>query len=181
MSARILVVDDDHAFAAALTRAFVRRGHAAEAAHDHDGALRTLAAFAPTHVVVDLKIGGDDGLILLAELRAAHPDLPILLLTGYASIATAVEAIKRGASDYLAKPADANAILRALALAPPLPEASDDADDRPLPWNRVEWEHIQRVLREQGGNIAATARALGMHRRTLQRKLQKRAPLSPET
>lgn len=181
MSARILVVDDDVVFAGALVRSFERRGHRAMAAHDRVDALAALAPFAPSHVVLDLKLGADDGMILLGELRARRPDLPVLLLTGYASIATAVEAIKRGASDYLAKPVDALAILRALGLAPSRQSAPTAVEaDRPLPWNRVEWEHIQRVLQDHEGNIAATARALGMHRRTLQRKLQKRAPPNPD-
>ncbi len=180
MSARILVVDDDAVFASTLVRSFERRGHRAFAAHDRAGALAALASFAPGHVVLDLKLGADDGMMLLGELRARRPDLPVLLLTGYASIATAVEAIKRGASDYLAKPVDAQAILRALGLAPPQTTRMGANEERPLPWNRVEWEHIQRVLQDHGGNIAATARALGMHRRTLQRKLQKRAPPNPD-
>lgn len=180
MSARILVVDDDAVFAAALVRSFERRGHVAMAASDRAAALAAAVTFAPSHVVLDLKLGADDGLIVLGDLLDRHPGLPVLLLTGYASIATAVEAIKRGACDYLAKPVDAPAILRALALAPPLPAGAGVDEDRPLPWNRVAWEHIQRVLQDHGGNIAATARALGMHRRTLQRKLQKRAPPNPD-
>jgi len=102
------------------------------------------------------------------------PELRVLLLTGYASIATAVESIKQGADDYLAKPADAAAVLRALGLleADELPPPG--LADTLTPWNRLEWEHLQRALSEHGGNVAATARALGMHRRTLQRKLAKR-------
>lgn len=176
MSARILVVDDDAAFAAALVRSFTRRGFEAQSASDSDAALRLHGAFAPTHVVLDLKLGADDGLFVLDALHQRDPELPVLLLTGYASIATAVDAIKRGAADYLAKPVDAGTILRALDLAAPRPATDEPPEDKPMAWNRVEWEHIQRVLREQQGNIAATARALGMHRRTLQRKLQKRAP-----
>jgi two-component system, response regulator RegA len=180
MTARILVVDDDRMFAAALVRSFSRRGFVAYAAHDMIAALQALDDFAPSHVVLDLKLGADDGLIVLARMRERSPDLPILLLTGYASITTAVESIKRGAMNYLPKPADAAAILRALGLTAPLPAAADPMD-KPLAWNRVEWEHIQRVLHEHGGNIAATARALGMHRRTLQRKLHKRAPQPLDT
>jgi two-component system response regulator RegA len=178
MSARILVVDDDVAFATVLARSLERRGQGASVAHDLASALRALDDIEPSHVVLDLKLGNDDGLIVLGELLRRRPDLVVLLLTGYASIATAVEAIRRGALDYLAKPVDANAVLRALRLEPAQASTDASAVARPLPWNRVEWEHIQRVLHEHEGNIAATARALGMHRRTLQRKLQKRAPTS---
>jgi len=177
-AARILVIDDDTVFANVLARSLQRRGQSALAAHSIAGALAAGSEFAPTHIVLDLKLGADDGLLALPELLARWPLARVLLLTGYASIATAVAAIKRGAHDYLAKPADAAQVLRALGLgADTDTEAVVETEaDRPLAWNRVAWEHIQRVLQEQGGNIAATARALGMHRRTLQRILRKRAP-----
>ena len=129
--------------------------------------------------VLDLKLGADNGLALIPELKALRPGLRILLLTGYASIATAVEAIKRGADDYLAKPVDADAIVNAL-LAAQSPEkhhggaTGDKAlPHAPPPLKRLEWEHIHRVLAECEGNISETARRLGLHRRTLQRKLAK--------
>jgi two-component system response regulator RegA len=127
--------------------------------------------------VLDLKLGEENGLRLIPELRELVPDLRILLLTGYASIATAVEAIKRGAHDYLAKPVDADAVVRALLegsdTAPQGEDEVIDAPEAPLALRRLEWEHIQRVLTECDGNISETARRLGMHRRTLQRKLSK--------
>jgi two-component system response regulator RegA len=120
-------------------------------------------------------LGEENGLSLLEPLLQRRPGLKVLLLTGYASIATAVEAIKLGASDYLAKPVDTAAVLAALGL---VERAQAREPEQPLALNRVQWEHIQRVLRDHDGNISATARALGMHRRTLQRKLGKRPPRS---
>jgi two-component system response regulator RegA len=125
--------------------------------------------------VLDLKLGDENGLRLIPELQALVPEIRVLLLTGYASIATAVEAIKRGAHDYLSKPVDADAVVRALLDGDT--NAGDDelidAPEAPLALRRLEWEHIQRVLTECDGNISETARRLGMHRRTLQRKLSK--------
>ncbi len=125
--------------------------------------------------MLDLKLGEDNGLRLIPELHSLVPDLRVLLLTGYASIATAVEAIKRGAHDYLAKPVDADAVVRALLDGDNDSDDNDppDAPEQPLALRRLEWEHIQRVLTECDGNISETARRLGMHRRTLQRKLSK--------
>ena len=169
---RILVIDDDAVFAGVLARSLQRRGFEAEAAGSTAAALQALQRFAPTHAVLDLMLGSEDGLIALQHLLQRKPDLVVLLLTGYASIATAVEAIKRGAANYLCKPADADDVLTALL--------SEHADldslvpENPMSVDRLQWEHIQRVLAEHEGNISATARALGMHRRTLQRKLQKR-------
>lgn len=170
----ILVVDDDANFGRVLVRSLQRRGFTARAATGADAALAACDVAAPTHAVLDLRLGpGDDGLRLMRRLRERVPTLRVLLLTGYASIATAVESIKQGADDYLAKPADAAAVLRALGLADDVPAALEPPD-APTPWHRLEWEHLQRALAEHGGNVAATARALGMHRRTLQRKLGKR-------
>lgn len=174
--ARILVIDDNPVFAAVLARSLVRAGHHARAVGDTAAALAALESFQPSHAVLDLMLGREDGLRLLQELRARRGELTVLLLTGYASIATAVEAIRRGARDYLAKPVDAGAVLHALGLGPPSSVSAEAPT--PVPWNRLQWEHIQRVLQEQGGNVSATARALGMHRRTLQRKLVKRPPRS---
>lgn len=171
----ILVVDDDASFGRVLARSLQRRGFAARAVAGVEEALAACEHSPPTHAVLDLMLGGgDDGLRLMRRLRERVPGLRVLLLTGYASIATAVEAIKQGAADYLAKPADAAAVLRALGLGEAEPGEPMPETPRPIPWNRIEWEHIQRVLAEHRGNVAATARALGMHRRTLQRKLAKR-------
>jgi two-component system response regulator RegA len=122
--------------------------------------------------VVDLRLATDSGLRLIPPLIAAHPGIRILLLTGYASIATAVEAIKLGAVHYLPKPAGVDDILQALGRSEGDPDAP--APEEPMSVDRLEWEHIQKVLAENDGNLSATARALKMHRRTLQRKLAKR-------
>ena len=167
----ILVVDDDPTFNAVLVRALGRRDMAARGVTGPDAALAAIAEAPPERVVLDLNLAGASGLNLIAPILAANPDCRIVVLTGYASIATAVDAIKLGAAQYLAKPVEVDAILAAFQHEPagdaPPPEAS------PLSVDRLEWEHIQRVLREHDGNISATARALKMHRRTLQRKLSK--------
>lgn len=173
MNAPLLLIDDDTAFTTVLARALGRRGHACLLAADATTAL-ALARQPLSGIVLDLRLGSDNGLALVEPLRALQPEAPILLLTGYASIATAVEAIKRGASDYRPKPVSADEVLRALFGAgededgPPLPP------EAPLHPRRLEWEHLQRVLAEHGGNVSAAARALGMHRRSLQRKLAKK-------
>lgn len=174
---KLLIVDDDETFSRVLSRALASRGFAVETAADADGAIVAARRQRPTFCVLDLKLGENNGLRLIPELKAIVPDMRILLLTGYASIATAVEAIKRGAHDYLAKPVDADAVARALLDGDGGESDGEDpaaeAPDAPLPLRRLEWEHIQRVLTECDGNISETARRLGMHRRTLQRKLAK--------
>ncbi len=172
---KLLIVDDDDTFSRVLSRALTSRGFAVETADDADSAIVTARRQRPAFCVLDLKLGENNGLNLIADLKAIVPDMRVLLLTGYASIATAVEAIKRGAHDYLAKPVDADAVARALldGDGEETAEAAPDAPDAPLPLRRLEWEHIQRVLTECDGNISETARRLGMHRRTLQRKLSK--------
>jgi two-component system response regulator RegA len=169
----VLVVDDDQRFAITLATALARRGYVAHVAHDASAALATAEAQKPSAAIVDLKLGSDDGLALIEPLRRAHPHMRILVLTGYASIATAVKAIKRGADDYLAKPVTAGAVAAVLEREA-RPESGDPAAPlEPMSPRRLEWEHIQRVLTEHDGNISATARTLRMHRRTLQRKLGK--------
>lgn len=172
----VLVVDDDERFAMTLATALARRGHVAHVAHDAAAALTAARNKEPDAAIVDLKLGADDGLALIEPLRRAHPRMRIVVLTGYASIATAVKAIKLGADDYLAKPVTANAVAAVLERGT-RQEAADERETAPLePMSprRLEWEHIQRVLAEQDGNISATARTLRMHRRTLQRKLAKK-------
>jgi two-component system response regulator RegA len=168
----LLLVDDDVTFTTVLSRALSKRGFAVTVAHDVPSALQLARAAPPEYAVVDLKMPGDSGLMLIQALTALDQETRIVMLTGYASIATAVEAIKLGAIHYLAKPADADEIVAAFE------RASGDAGiavtASPLSVNRLEWEHIQKVLNEHEGNISATARALKMHRRTLQRKLGKR-------
>lgn len=171
--ARILLVDDDEDFLRMLARALVRRGMEVMTASGPEEARHILAEACTDHAVLDLKLAQSSGLALIQEFKAACPAMKIVMLTGYASIATAVEAVKLGAVNYLAKPATVDEILATLdkaegGVAPAL------EDPKPLSVDRLEWEHIQRVLAEHDGNISATARALNMHRRTLQRKLGKK-------
>jgi len=170
----VLVIDDDVVFAGVLVRALAARGFAARAAHSARDALAALRNEPTQYAVLDLKLGADNGLMLIPELKAAAPALRLLLLTGYASIATAVESIKRGADNYLAKPVDADAVVAAL-LGGPHEGAAPPATPAAAPsLKRLEWEQIQRMLAACGGNVSEAARRLGMHRRTLQRKLGKR-------
>lgn len=167
----ILIIDDDSAFAAVLARSLARRGLTVVQAASATAALQALQS-PPDGIILDLNLAGDSGLLLLPQLLAAAPAARVLVLTGYASIATAVEAVKLGAVNYLAKPATVDDILAALgqlAANPALPVAS-----QPMSLKRMSWEHLQRVLAEHDGNVSATARALGMHRRSLQRMLAKR-------
>ena len=168
-----LVIDDDPSFNAILVRTLERRGHPARGALDTGEALALAREIVPHRVVLDLNLNGSSGLALIPELLAINADCRIVVLTGYASIATAVDAIKLGAIQYLAKPVEIEAIIGAFE-NDEMPDLGLPASDAPLSVDRLEWEHIQRVLNENEGNISATARALKMHRRTLQRKLSKR-------
>lgn len=169
----LLLVDDDPVFATVAARGLGRRGFAVRVAHDGATALATFDAATP-YVLLDLSLGNESGLALVPRLKAINPTTRILVLTGYASIASAVEAIKLGAEDYLTKPADLDSVVSALlGQGPGIPSGQSGRPD-PLSVDRLEWEHIQRVLHDHEGNISATARALKMHRRTLQRKLTKR-------
>ena len=170
---RFVVIDDDPAFNRVLTRALAQRGFNVFGAQEPETALDLARAHEPEYVVLDLNIAGSSGLRLIEPLLAVNPDCRILVLTGYASIATTVDAIKLGATQYLAKPADVDAILKALH-ATDVIISEEEMASGPMSVDRLEWEHIQRVLAENDGNISATARALKMHRRTLQRKLAKR-------
>lgn len=165
-----LLVDDDAVFSSVLARVLVRRGHQAVTAINGQQALARCSETAIDRVVLDLKLETESGLSILQQLRAMQPDIDVVILTGYSSISTAVEAIKMGASNYLCKPAGADEIIAAFEKT----EGMVEVQDSPPSVSRLEWEHIQRVLKENDGNISATARSLGMHRRTLQRKLQKR-------
>ena len=168
----LLLVDDDEAFRKVLTRAMERRGYAVTAASDVPQALAAAQSQSPEYAVVDLKMPGESGLVLIEKLIELDPNTRIVMLTGYASIATAIEAIKLGATHYLAKPVDADEVVSALNKTEG--NSALDVADSPLSVDRLEWEHIQRVLAEHEGNVSATARALKMHRRTLQRKLGKK-------
>jgi two-component system response regulator RegA len=178
MSRQFLIIDDDETFASVLARSISRKGYQTHIANDGVTALALLRNKAITHVVLDLKLSETTGLQLLPQLLSIQPELQVVMLTGYASVATTVEAIKQGASNYLSKPATVEEILAAFDIDSKQ-EGADQAtheslEDAPLSVQRVEWEYIQRQLLANNNNVAATARALGMHRRTLQRKLQKR-------
>ncbi|GAB1235643.1 response regulator transcription factor [Ferrigenium sp. UT5] len=167
----LLLVDDDDTFRGVLKRALEKRGYAVSDADSVETALPLVEANPPEFAVIDLKMNGASGLVLVQRLHELDPNTRIVMLTGYASIATAVEAIKLGATQYLSKPANAAEIVAAFGH-----HASSDTafDAHPATIDRLEWEHINRVLQEQHGNISATARLLNLHRRTLQRKLAKR-------
>jgi two-component system response regulator RegA len=168
----LLVVDDDEVFRARLARAFRERGYAVREAASTERALALARQESPELAVVDLRMPGAGGLELVRGLHDHDPTTRIVVLTGYGSIATAVEAMRLGATHYLAKPADADDLLAAFARAAPDEPAPER--DHPVPsLARVEWEHIQRVLSDCGGNISEAARRLGLHRRSLQRKLAK--------
>jgi len=178
MNEAILLVEDDATFSATLARALKRRGYEVVVAATPEAALESAQAEAPDWIVLDLNLAGASGMGLIPKLRDSLPEARIVVLTGYASISTAVDAIKLGAVQYLAKPVDVDTLLRAfshtLEVPSPAGAASAAPPAVPMSVDRMEWEHIQRVLREHQGNISATARALNMHRRTLQRKLLKR-------
>jgi two-component system response regulator RegA len=169
---RILLVDDDVTFTEVMARGFSKRGFEVKTCHTAEQALAGCQHWQPSHILLDLNMPGVSGLVILPELLQAAPRAALVVLTGYSSIATAVEATRAGALDYLCKPATIGEVLRAFARDNDAQVPAVAAD--PPSVERLEWEHIQRVLAENEGNISATARALGMHRRTLQRKLQKR-------
>jgi two-component system response regulator RegA len=169
----LLLVDDDAPLRRSLQRAMERRGFVVYAAESLQAGLNLAHSVKPEYAVVDLRLEDGSGLDLVRRLRELHPRVRIVILTGYGNIATAVAAVKAGAVDYLAKPADADEVINALlatgAGLPPPPE-------NPMSADRVRWEHIQRVFEQCNRNVSETARRLNMHRRTLQRILNKRAP-----
>ncbi|OUS09438.1 two-component system response regulator [Gammaproteobacteria bacterium 53_120_T64] len=169
---RYLIVDDDEIFADTLARSLQRRGPTCYVANDEVRALELCRLHRPSRAILDLKLLNYSGLHLIEQLKAIDNTIAIVILTGYSSIPTAVEAIKLGAKNYLCKPAGLGDILSAFDAN--AGNADSPLAEQPPSVNRLEWEHIQRILQENDGNISATARALGMHRRTLQRKLQKR-------
>lgn len=168
----LLLVDDDPVFCEVLAGALRNRGFAVTVAHDVEQGLLAAQQQPPAFAVIDLNMPGASGLKLISHLHDLDAHTRIVVLTGYASIATAVEAIKLGATHYLAKPADANEILA--ALQPCGGNTETQIPEQPISCKRLEWEHIQKILVECEGNVSAAARKLGMHRRTLQRKLSKR-------
>ena len=169
---KLLLVDDDEVFLGVLGKAMSNRGFDVIPATGISGAVSQAKKSIPTMAVVDLKLEGESGLDLIPQLVEINPDMNIIVLTGYSSIATAVTAIKRGASDYLSKPVTAGDVIKALSGELPAKDVLEDFS--PMSIERLEWEHIQKVLKENDGNISATARSLGMYRRTLQRKLAKK-------
>ena len=171
----ILLVDDDQVFRTRLGQALHARGHEVRTAGSADEALALAQAESPEYAVVDLKMPGRGGLQLLAELKALDPSTSVLVLTGYGSIATALEAVRRGALDYLAKPVDADELLAAFGRAKGAPTPLPEEAATPT-LARAEWEHIQRVLADCEGNVSEAARRLGLHRKSLQRKLHKYPP-----
>jgi two-component system response regulator RegA len=168
----VLIVDDDAMFCEVLADALQDRGYQVSTAHSVEDGLALAREADPEYAIIDLRLGQESGLVLAERLHALDENTRMVILTGYASIATAVEAIKLGAVHYLAKPADADEILSALHKDEG--DATVPLSDTPLSVRRLEWEHLQKVLNECDGNISAAARKLRMHRRTLQRKLAKR-------
>lgn len=171
--ASLLLVDDDEVFVTRLGRAMEKRGFEVRTALSVAEAQRLLIEKTPAYAVIDLRLEDGNGLDVVEALRDRREDARIVVLTGYGAIATAVAAVKMGATDYLAKPADANEVMAALLSSgeqlPPPPE-------NPMSADRVRWEHIQRVFEQCDRNVSETARRLHMHRRTLQRILAKRGP-----
>jgi len=166
-----LIVDDDPVFLDTLGRALEKKHYRVLKATTPEKALTQSQHYIPDFAVIDLKMGRESGLDCLQPLKKINPDIRMLILTGYSSIATAVNAIKQGALHYACKPLSIDEIL-AILVAGDIPQALPEED--PPSVDRLEWEHIQWVLNDNKGNISATARSLGMHRRTLQRKLLKR-------
>ena len=172
MNGTMLVVEDDEVFGQVVQQAMERLGFAVQCAVDLKQAEAMARSRPPQYVILDLKLEHESTLPFIPLLLEINRNVRILMLTGYASIATAVEAMKLGAADYLAKPAETDDILKALLSDESNPNLP--VNEGPMSVQRLEWEHIQKILHENGGNISATARQLNMHRRTLQRKLQKR-------
>lgn len=168
----LVLVEDDADFARTLKRSFERRSYRVLTADNHAALTALLAEHDPGYAVVDLKLGAESGLVCVQTLHAHNPRMLIVVLTGFASIATAVEAIKLGASNYLAKPSNTDDIEAAFARSAGDP--STPLAPRPTSIKTLEWEHIHEVLKDSDFNISEAARRLGMHRRTLARKLAKR-------
>jgi two-component system response regulator RegA len=169
----LLIVDDDRPFLNRLARAMESRGFTVTTADSVAGGLAAVEAGAPAFAIIDMRLGDGNGIDVIRTLKSKRPDARGIILTGYGNIATAVTAVKLGAFDYLAKPADADEIYHAL-MATQIDKP--DAQDNPMSADRVRWEHIQRVYESCDRNVSETARRLNMHRRTLQRILSKRAP-----
>ncbi len=172
----VLTIDDDLVFCQLVKRGLDRHGYVVIIAHDDSSAVEQAKTQAMDFVLLDLRLGDASGIQLIEPLLEINPQSQIIVMTGYASLTTAVQAIKLGAVNYLAKPVDIATLLTTLENPEAIDEQAQTAPEEPSPTSlkRLEWEHIQRVLHENDGNISATARQLNMHRRTLQRKLQKK-------
>ena len=169
---KLLIIEDDINLASTLARRLTKQGFICDVAHNQSDALLRARQLVPDSILLDMKLGDDNGLMLIKPLRNLLENTHIVLLTGFASIATAVEAMRLGANDYLTKPIDMATLLKALNNEASTLETS--IDDAVMSPERLEWEHIQQVLHSNNGNVSSTARQLNMHRRTLQRKLQKK-------
>lgn len=173
----ILLVDDSVVLRDRLAMAFRERGFRVAVASNFDEAIRIFSIEPTELAVVDLRMPGKPGLALLQELKRISPETKVLILSGFGSISTAIDAIRLGAANFLPKPADVDDILTAFARSDSEVELPDSDEQIPVPTlAQAEWEHIHRILADCGGNISETARRLGIHRRSLQRKLRKRAP-----
>ena len=173
MERSLLIVDDDKSFLQRLARAMETRGFTVTASETVSDGLQQVEKAPPAYAVVDMRLGDGNGLDVIMALKKRRPDARGIVLTGYGNIATAVNAIKLGAVDYLAKPADADDVVAALMSIEGRPV---EPPEHPMSADRVRWEHIQRIYELCGRNVSETARQLNMHRRTLQRILAKRAP-----
>lgn len=169
----LLILDDDAAFRTRLARALEQRGFEVLAASSVAEASEITSKTPPAYAVLDLRLEDGSGLAVVEALNKSRPDCRVVILTGYGAIATAVAAVKAGAIDYLAKPADPEDIVKALLASP---DEKPEPPENPMSADRIRWEHIQRVYELCGHNVSETARRLNMHRRTLQRILAKRAP-----
>ena len=169
---KLLIIEDDINLASTLARRLTKQGFTCDVAHNQSDALLRARQLVPDSILLDMKLGDDNGLMLIKPLRNLLENTHIVLLTGFASIATAVEAMRLGANDYLTKPIDMATLLKALNNEKS--ELQTSINDAVMSPERLEWEHIQQVLHSNNGNISVTARQLNMHRRTLQRKLQKK-------
>ena len=169
----LLLVDDDKAFLTRLERAMESRGFQVAIAESVAEGLQQVEQMAPAFAVVDMRLGDGNGLDVISALKRRRPEARGIILTGYGNIATAVNAVKLGAVDYLAKPVDADDVVAALLAQD---NTTIELPENPMSADRVRWEHIQRVYELCNRNVSETARRLNMHRRTLQRILAKRAP-----
>ena len=169
----LLIVDDDNPFRERLARAMEKKGFQVSQAEGVKAGIETVKSKKPAFAVVDLRLDGGNGLEVVKQIQSTNPESRIVMLTGYGNISTAVAAIKEGAIDYLAKPADADDVEKALLANP---NKKPEPPENPMSADRVKWEHIHRVFELCNRNVSETARRLKMHRRTLQRILSKRSP-----